>query len=74
MGKLKEHTGGVDLKYIPEPLPEDLKWAVGHAAAHASSREEVKELAIDLLNILNELRDDFGNLHKGQIWNSGTTE
>jgi len=51
------------MSYIPEPLPEDLKWAVGHAAAHASSREDIKEIALDLLNIINELRNDFSNIH-----------
>ena len=63
MGKLKTKQGGIDIKYIPEPLPEDLKWAVGHAAAHASSREDIKEIALDLLNIINELRNDISNIH-----------
>tara|TARA_R100001440_G_scaffold61179_2_gene81035 strand:+ start:9062 stop:9253 length:192 start_codon:yes stop_codon:yes gene_type:complete len=63
MGKLKTKHGGIDMSYIPEPLPEDLKWAVGHAAAHASSREDIKEIALDLLNIINELRNDFSNIH-----------
>ena len=63
MGKLKTKQGGIDMNYIPEPLPEDLKWAVGHAAAHASSREDIKEIALDLLNIINELRNDISNIH-----------
>lgn len=63
MGKLKTKKGSIDMSYIPEPLPEDLKWAVGHAAAHASSREDIKEIALDLLNIINELRNDISNIH-----------
>lgn len=66
MGKLKQtlEDGCVlEFSYVHEPLPEDLKWAVGHAASFSDSPEETKQNALMLLKILDELRNDFGNIH-----------
>jgi hypothetical protein len=66
MGKLKqtlEDGSLLEFSYVHEPLPEDIKWAVGHAAAFSDSPEETKQNALMLLNILDELRNDFRNIH-----------
>ena len=66
MGKLKQTLGDgytVVYEYINEPMPEDLKWAIGHASTFSNSPEETKQNALLLLQTLDELRNDFGNLY-----------
>jgi hypothetical protein len=66
MGKLKqtlEDGSTLEWDYIYEPMPEDLKWAIGVAASYSNSAEETKQNALMVLNVLDELRNDFRHIH-----------
>ena len=66
MGKLKQSLEDghiLEYRYIHEPLPEDLKWAVGCESAFSDSPEETKQNALLLLQTLDELKNDFRNFY-----------
>jgi hypothetical protein len=66
MGKLKqtlEDGQTLEYAYVHEPMPEDLKWAIGHASNFSNSPEETKQNALLLLQTLDELKNDFRNFY-----------
>lgn len=66
MGKLKQTLKDgytLEYEYIHEPMPEDLKWAIGHASTFSNSPEETKQNALLLLQTLDELKNDFRNFY-----------